>query len=1043
MIPKPPNVKDLPIGTVLNAGLGKSTVVADFDFETYSPAGFVWNQETKKFDRLKGANAKGLEAVGTACYTEHPQAEVLCLAYNLKDGKGSQQWIPGNPNPILLFEYIAQGGLLEAWNCAFEFWVWVNICMPKYGWPMLPKKQLRDAMAKSRAFGLPGALKKAGEVLNIQNKKDNEGKRLLDKFSIPRNPTLKDGRLRIELKDDVDDANKLLIYNIRDIEAEAEISSLLPDLTDSELEFWQCDQLINNRGITMDKQNILNCIHIIENAYQKYNSQLYDLTKGMVSAASEVQKLKDWMVTQGIEVKSLNAQTVSELLELPDLPLSIKKVLNIRELIGGAAVKKLYGMLNKLTSKNKVHDLFIYHSARTGRAAGSGIQPQNFPNMNGFEVRKCQCCHYYSVNFLDCPWCGKDKSNSTVSEWDRKAMEDSFELIKTKSLSAVEYVFEDALTAISGCLRGLFISSENKDFICSDYSAIEAVVLAALAGEQWRLDVFNTHGKIYEMSASKITGKDFNFYVEYKKEYGKHHSDRKIGKVAELACFTHDTQVLTKRGYVAIMDVHISDELWDGIKWVKHSGIINKGKKEILFLDGVRMTPNHPISLGISWMEAKLLALSENMLIQALAKGSENLPIWENGEDQKKVTDWQNVNAHAVNLLARLILILGMDDQHDVINVLKNHLKPPILNGSKHIKNVDILYQILNIDEDWEIVFLQLSAVVTMIKTPLTQIMEGVALKFSMRGAEKNMNFLHTLLKSPDGIMKCLKWIGLIVTEIMNLEISDLSRDQIISLINEKYKIYKKESKNLNYVYDIVNAGTLNRFTIKTQTGHLIVHNSGYQGWLGAWKQFGADKFFSEDEIKRSILAWRAASPAIVEMWGGQRKDWYPCFYGLEGAAVQAVLNPGEIFEFRGLSYLVKQDILYCKLLSGRYLIYHKPRLTPSERIQDTLSLSFEGWNTNPKMGGMGWIRMNTYGGKLTENVVQATARDILANAIINLEKSGYPVVLHVHDEIVCEVPEGVGSIEEFEKIMSTLPSWAKDWPVKASGGWRAKRYSK
>ena len=218
---------------------------------------------------------------------------------------------------------------------------------------------------------------------------------------------------------------------------------------------------------------------------------------------------------------------------------------------------------------------------------------------------------------------------------------------------------------------------------------------------------------------------------------------------------------------------------------------------------------------------------------------------------------------------------------------------------------------------------------------------------------------------------------------------------------------------------------------------------SGFQGWIGAWKQFGADEFFNDEEIKNAILAWRAASPAIVEFWGGQQKRWQPHFYGLEGAAVQAVLSPGTKFSYRGLSYIVNRDILYCQLLSGRYLTYHKPRLIPSDKRPGTLSLTFEGWNTNPKYGAIGWVRMSTYGGKLTENVVQATSRDILAHAIINLEKSGYPVVLHVHDEIVSEIPENWGSIAEFEEKMSKLPEWAATWPVKANGGWRGKRYAK
>ena len=102
------------------------------------------------------------------------------------------------------------------------------------------------------------------------------------------------------------------------------------------------------------------------------------------------------------------------------------------------------------------------------------------------------------------------------------------------------------------------------------------------------------------------------------------------------------------------------------------------------------------------------------------------------------------------------------------------------------------------------------------------------------------------------------------------------------------------------------------------------------------------------------------------------------------------------------------------------------------------------GWRKSSDGNGPpGWVRMDTYGGKLVENIVQATARKILTHAMINLENAGYPIVLHVHDEIVSEVLKGFGSIEEFERIMSIMPWWAKRWPVKAVGGWRGKRYRK
>ena len=120
----------------------------------------------------------------------------------------------------------------------------------------------------------------------------------------------------------------------------------------------------------------------------------------------------------------------------------------------------------------------------------------------------------------------------------------------------------------------------------------------------------------------------------------------------------------------------------------------------------------------------------------------------------------------------------------------------------------------------------------------------------------------------------------------------------------------------------------------------------------------------------------------------------------------------------------------------------------PSDRPYDPswqLALSYMTFNTNPKYGAKGWVRMNTYGGRLTENIVQATAHDILRYAILNLKKAGFPTVLHVYDEIVVEVPAYAApdTIERVEAIMNIMPPWAADRPIKASGGWRGKRYRK
>lgn len=703
-------------------------MIVEIDFETYSPAGFVWNGNG--WDKLPGAREKGLKAIGSAKYSEHPGTEVLCLAYKINDT--IQQWIPGQPPPQPLFDHIAEGGLIEAWNCAFEGWIWRNVCVKKYGWPQLPLHQLRDAAAKARAWALPGSLADAGDVLNISTKKDKDGKRLIHKFCIPRNPTKKDKRVRILPDMDVEDAVRLYRYNVRDIEAESNISNQTPGLLPNELNYWHRDQAINFRGVQVDEKHVKAGIEIVNQALKKYNWELCQLTGGVVKSASQSIALAKWL-----GLPNINADTVSEALERDDLPINRRRALEIRTLVGSASVKKLYSMSNQMTADGRLHDLFIYHSARTGRAAGTGPQPQNLPN-HGPAVWLCGCGKHYLAK--SCPWCGSMTRGAFV-EWNEKAALDALETIATGCLGLVEAFWGDALAVISGCLRALFISAPGKDLICSDYAAIEAVVLAALAGEEWRLEVFRTHGKIYEVSASKITGVPFSEFEKYYKDNEHHHPLRKkVGKVAELA--------------------------------------------------------------------------------------------------------------------------------------------------------------------------------------------------------------------------------------------------------------------------------------------------SGYQGWLGAWKQFGANEFFDSDEdIKQAILAWRAASPKIVEMWGN-----------LENAAKQALTHKGQEFRVNQVTYTYDGFALYCFLPSGRYLTYHRPRLEQTDR---GLSLSYEGWNTNPKMGAMGWIRINTFGGRLTENVVQAVARDVLMHAIFNLENTGYPVVLHIHDEPTAEVPEGWGSVAEFEAIMNRLPEWCKDWPIKAKGGWRDKRYRK
>jgi len=729
---------------------GYHVVIASMDFETYSEAGYQFDEKEQKFTSLDNSRWSGLKAIGTPAYSEHKSTEILSLAYNLKDGEGVKLWTPKSNPPIELFKYIENGGLIEAWNSAFEYYIWLNVCQKRMGWPGLPLNQTRDAMAKAHAFSLPGALDKVGKILKSDIQKDSDGDRLLKKFSMPIAPKKNNNnKLREYLTDDKnsEDAKKLYTYNITDINTEDSISMMIPDLTKSELELWLVDQKINFRGVQIDVKSVKHCMNVINEAKYKYTTQLIEITNGEVPTVGSTDKFKDWIQKQGVEIESMQAKVVEKTLERSDLPENVIKVLKIRQYLASSAALKVFSIYMYLSKDDRLRNLYVYHGAgRTGRFTGRGPNPLNLAK-SGPNVVVCDeskgCGKHYSSENSECPWCGKSVSNNVT--WNAKSADDVLEIIKTEHLETIEHYFGDVFTAVAGCLRGLFIAKKGYDLISSDYSSIEAVILAFLSGEQWRMKVFNSHGKIYEMSGAKITKVPFDEIISYKSETGKHHYARALGKVGELA--------------------------------------------------------------------------------------------------------------------------------------------------------------------------------------------------------------------------------------------------------------------------------------------------AGFGGGINSWKKSGAAKYFdSDDDLLRAVKQWRLESPMIPKLWTG-----------LESNAIKAVQFPGDTFSYRGIKYCTKEDVLYCRLLSGRKIAYQSPVLHDYYKPwgDKSVRLTYMGWNSGSNQGKKGWVRLTTWGGKLVENVCQSIARDILAETLKRLEQRDYPTVMHVYDEIICEVLKGFGSIQELEEIMEIMPDWCKDWPIKACDGWRGDRYRK
>jgi DNA polymerase len=734
--------------------------IASIDYETYSGAGYVYDTESGKIKGTGPQGKGGIGVVGTPNYVAHGDFEVISLAYDLHDGTGVQLWTPQFPKPQNLLDHVAQGGMISAWNATFEWYVWNMHCVHVYGWPPLPLSQLTCTMARARRYSLPGSLKNASKVLGTSGK-DAAGSRLIQKLTRPHTPTKSRPAVRWTPATAAKDFRAFYEYNLQDVIAEDEVGALIPQLTPDERESWLLDQTINARGVQVDVESLNAALDILQQATEKYTAELFMLTNGLVRSVGEVENLRRFCVDRGVDIPNVQKGTVAQALEREDLPEDVRRVLEIRQLLGAANVKKLYTLKQQVSSDGRLRDQYMYCGAdRTGRASAGGVQLQNITSA-GPPTTVCKSCGCI-FNAEVCP-CGEWVDTEGRPDWDVDAVEFALRDIATRDLTLVEQRWGAPIDVLCGCLRGLFTAREGHELVCCDFSAIEAVVLACLSRCQWRIDVFSTHGKIYEVSAANATGIPLQEILDYKKTTGQHHKARKtIGKVRELA--------------------------------------------------------------------------------------------------------------------------------------------------------------------------------------------------------------------------------------------------------------------------------------------------GGYGGWINAWKQFGADKFMNDDEIKTDVLKWRSESPEIVDFWGGQYKwcgpgkwDYRPELFGLEGAAIKAIGNPGQWFTVYDIRYVVHRDILHCQLPSGRFLYYHRPKLV---KVQDRLNrgdsyqITFEGYNSNAAKGPIGWTLQETYGGRLAENVTQAVAADIQFEALKRLERAGYPVVMHTHDEGTAEMPIGVGSVDEMSRIMSIRPEWAKWWPIKAAG-WRHKRYQK
>ena len=425
---------------------------------------------------------------GVYAYADSPAFEVLLFAYSFDGGETRViDLAQGEELPGEVAEAVFDGSVVKtAFNANFE-----RTCLSKHFGRYLPPDSWHCSAVQAAVLALPRSLEDVGAVLGLDEQKMKEGRELIRYFCVPCKPTKANGGRRRNLPCHAPEKWELFkTYCMRDVDVEKAIRRKLYKfpIPEGEMELYRLDQRINDRGVLVDMGLVRQAV-VCERLHKEVvTRRAYELT-GLENPNS-VAQLKGWLGENGVEAESLSKKAVTEMIGESDG--EVEELLRLRLLMAKTSVKKYEAMERSVCSDGRVHGLLQFYGAnRTGRWAGRLVQVQNLPQ-----------------NHIE-------------------DLELARRLVREGRFEDVEMLYDSTPKVLSELIRTAFVPEPGCRFVVADFSAIEARVLAWLAGERWRLEVFSSHGKIYEASASAM----FHVPIE---EVTKGSPLRQKGKIAEL-----------------------------------------------------------------------------------------------------------------------------------------------------------------------------------------------------------------------------------------------------------------------------------------------------------------------------------------------------------------------------------------------------------------------------------------------------------------------------------------------------------------------------
>lgn len=455
-----------------------------------------------------------LKKVGAWAYSEHPSTDVIVLGWGF-DKNPRQVWWPEHACPDFhpcnvkcctrdpdampwqLCAAIENGCIVEAHNIGFEYSIWKNVMVRRYGWIDIPEDAWRDTMAVACYYALPAGLDKLSKVLGLPGKPADAGK-LITKYS----------KLHLKTAKRVippEDFERWINYVDNDVAEEQKVSDLLGDLPDRELPVFQLNQKVNRRGLFLDMAGIEAATDLSEQKAALLSDEFREITDGIGPAQHA--KALGWFKANGLpDLENLQKETIKDLLAPENNMKSgpTRRALELRLAINKASAKKLYKMAMQAGVDGRARFQTRYHGAGTGRETASGFQVLNMSR--GYDFKKVH-------------------PNDLVGD------------ILHGDLGYLDMVYGNAMDAIGKATRHWIMAQPGNVIRSGDFSSIEAVGLACLAGEHWKVEAFRNKQPIYCVAACKVFGMDPQIAIDlgddgFKEKYG---DKRQTGKICELA----------------------------------------------------------------------------------------------------------------------------------------------------------------------------------------------------------------------------------------------------------------------------------------------------------------------------------------------------------------------------------------------------------------------------------------------------------------------------------------------------------------------------